>query len=494
MITLGLVDSVDANGVYVTMPGSKGVLRGPYKALSTVAAGTTVLVTSTDDGEQVVVGPVDNGDGVYNVRAFGAVGDRVTDDTAAFQAAIDAATLTSPTRTGATIKVPPGRYKILGTLTLPLYTRLEGNVGEFGAGSTVTTELYFPTDVNAQVGIEAAGFCVISNLVLTGPYTYTGTTRGINCSSITVDNVTCRGFYYGIYMEDGYYSVLTSYESRNNKTGVQLVDCYNVNVYNISVTTQSHQRYAGTYGISAGTCKSLQVFGGAIENAEVGIATAYGGCHVFGTYFEQMNTYSALSYGIYAGASTGANIVAAGCTVYLNNLNFIYAEDGAVNTTITAHGNFFNSGAEGGGKWWTSGIAYQIANSSSTNHYRLTGDNWVAVADSGCAYVHNDLLYYGAPPNAHIDLPADFTGGYWGGVGPLYTFQGRGVWLGDGSNIRAGTTTGTKIGTSASQKLGFYNATPIVQPTVTGSRGGNAALASLLTELANLGLIIDSSS
>ena len=492
-ITLGLVEAIDDNGVYVTMPGSRGVLRGPYKALSTVAAGTTVLVASTDDGEQVVVGPAGGQDGSLSVTAFGAVGDGTTDDTAAFQAAIDAATLTSPTRTGTTIKVPPGRYKILGTLTLPLYTRLEGNVGEFAAGSTVTTELWFPTDEEDQVGIAAAAYCVIANITLTGPYTYAETTRGIQCSSVTLDNVTCRGFYYGVYMDGGYYSVLTQYESRGNKIGLELVDCFNVNVYGLASTTHSDQRYAGTYGIRAGTCKSLQVFGGAIENSEVGIAIAYGGCNVFGTYFEQMNTYSALSYGIYVGASTGANIVAIGCTVYLNNLNFIYAEDGAVNTTITAHGNFFNSGASEG-KWWTSGIAYQIANSSSTNHYRLTGDNWVAVADSGCAYVHNDLLYYGAPPNAHIDLPADFTGGLWGGVGPLYTFHGRGVWLGDGSNVRLGTTTGTKIGTSTSQKLGFFDATPIVQPTVTGSRGGNAALASLLTQLAALGLITDSSS
>ena len=35
---------------------------------------------------------------------------------------------------------------------------------------------------------------------------------------------------------------------------------------------------------------------------------------------------------------------------------------------------------------------------------------------------------------------------------------------------------------------------PIAKPTVTGSRGANAALASLLTALANLGLITDSTS
>lgn len=40
--------------------------------------------------------------------------------------------------------------------------------------------------------------------------------------------------------------------------------------------------------------------------------------------------------------------------------------------------------------------------------------------------------------------------------------------------------------------LGFFNSAPIAKPAATGSRGGNAALASLLTALANLGLVTDS--
>lgn len=42
--------------------------------------------------------------------------------------------------------------------------------------------------------------------------------------------------------------------------------------------------------------------------------------------------------------------------------------------------------------------------------------------------------------------------------------------------------------------VGFYGTTPAAKPTVAGSRGGNAALASLLTGLAALGLIADSTS
>ncbi len=35
----------------------------------------------------------------------------------------------------------------------------------------------------------------------------------------------------------------------------------------------------------------------------------------------------------------------------------------------------------------------------------------------------------------------------------------------DGDNIVLGSSTGTKIGTATTQKLGFYNATPIVRPS-----------------------------
>lgn len=43
-------------------------------------------------------------------------------------------------------------------------------------------------------------------------------------------------------------------------------------------------------------------------------------------------------------------------------------------------------------------------------------------------------------------------------------FLGGNVQFGEGVNLIVGTTTGTKIGTATNQKLGFYNATPVVQP------------------------------
>ena len=42
--------------------------------------------------------------------------------------------------------------------------------------------------------------------------------------------------------------------------------------------------------------------------------------------------------------------------------------------------------------------------------------------------------------------------------------------------------------------IGFYGSTPVARPVVTGSKGGNAALTSLLTALSDLGLIANSTS
>lgn len=42
----------------------------------------------------------------------------------------------------------------------------------------------------------------------------------------------------------------------------------------------------------------------------------------------------------------------------------------------------------------------------------------------------------------------------------------------DGVNLTFGTVTGTKVGTAANQKLAFFGATPVVQPTVGAGTAG----------------------
>jgi hypothetical protein len=65
--------------------------------------------------------------------------------------------------------------------------------------------------------------------------------------------------------------------------------------------------------------------------------------------------------------------------------------------------------------------------------------------------------------------------------------------LADAGNITVGTTTGTKIGTATTQKIGFYNATPVVQPTAVADATDAATvitqLNALLAKLRTLGII-----
>lgn len=58
--------------------------------------------------------------------------------------------------------------------------------------------------------------------------------------------------------------------------------------------------------------------------------------------------------------------------------------------------------------------------------------------------------------------------------------------------LRTSSSTNVVQVNGASGALGFFNSAGATKPTVSGSRAGNAALASLLTALANLGLITNS--
>jgi hypothetical protein len=61
--------------------------------------------------------------GEYNVRNFGAASDAVTDDTGAFQRALDAASRAG----GGTVYAPPGRYLFRGSINIPDGVTLRGS-------------------------------------------------------------------------------------------------------------------------------------------------------------------------------------------------------------------------------------------------------------------------------------------------------------------------------------------------------------------------------
>jgi hypothetical protein len=86
-----------------------------------------------------------------------------------------------------------------------------------------------------------------------------------------------------------------------------------------------------------------------------------------------------------------------------------------------------------------------------------------------------------------------------GGASPL-NLNGGALTVGsetiaDGGNVVVGSSTGTKIGTATSQKIGFFNATPVVQQTMGSATAGGsytateqAMLQAVYNAVRNLGL------
>lgn len=108
-----------------------------------------------------------------------------------------------------------------------------------------------------------------------------------------------------------------------------------------------------------------------------------------------------------------------------------------------------------------------------------TGGNMEINSGTGGSYC--DMKHYGVR--------------YYDHTGTLQMTYGAG-----GANLNAASGQSLDLKTNGTSRIkmdgtgiGFFAATPAAKPTVTGSRGGNAALASLITALATLGLVTDSS-
>ena len=112
--------------------------------------------------------------------------------------------------------------------------------------------------------------------------------------------------------------------------------------------------------------------------------------------------------------------------------------------------------------------------------------NWLAVTRSG-----------GTPTGINLTAAVVQIGGVAiptiSSIDTLSNKTLSGVTIADATNIILNTTTGTKIGTATSQKLGFFNQTPVVQPTAVADATTAVDVITrfneLLTRMRNLGLI-----
>lgn len=138
----------------------------------------------------------------------------------------------------------------------------------------------------------------------------------------------------------------------------------------------------------------------------------------------------------------------------------------------------------------------------------LTGATFtgpVTVDDANFVVLGTNKGYRFRPNGARLDCEATgsdwilsvFAGTNFDGTQRTYLRLESGVTLAHacGTWIFTDTPDSGAVHTidGSGNRLGFHGAASVAQQTVTGSRGGNAALASLLTKLATLGLIVDGS-
>jgi hypothetical protein len=107
------------------------------------------------------------------------------------------------------------------------------------------------------------------------------------------------------------------------------------------------------------------------------------------------------------------------------------------------------------------------------------GVSSLAIAATSTKMLYLDLVAAGAlvvgaayPTTAHVRLATVVTGSTILSVTDArIAFEVVGSWV-DGTNIALGSSTGTKIGTAPTQRLAFFGATPVVQPTVGPTMAG----------------------
>lgn len=232
-------------------------------------------------------------------------------------------------------------------------------------------------------------------------------------------------------------------------TGIDKTDVGLANVNNTSDASKP---------VSTATQTALDLKANLASPAFTGTITIGGDCNLFRSSADVIGTADSIA--------VGGNLAA---TIIYGSSD-IYARNGSANGQVMLGGTV---GGKGGIYFGSANDAalYRDAAQILRMTGELRGDGNIRANFNGGAAGVVDIGAYGPSSQAAVRLGTDVS---------LYRSAANEVKTDDALIVGG--------------NVGFYNTAATAKQTVTGSRGGNAALASLLTALATVGLITNSSS
>lgn len=338
---------------------------------------------------------------VVNVKDFGAVGDGVTDDTAAIQAAITATT------TGKTLFFPSGTYNF--STQLVFNTNKIGIIGEGSAttflkytGANTTNDLIVVGDgVSQIVNCNISGFTIYSaTLMADGFALHLKKFCRSNVTDIIVNgqDITPKNIYSGIWF-DGLDDVyLSTFRTNVIAEGVRVNGIAGAGQPKAGLMVEQGKITGGTIGVHiAGAfggfyINNVDIIGMSQEGvlldnsvvAETNRETFLGVCSIdsTGSYgirivesFTSNQTLnltgtwvaSSGNHGIYIENAPGYKITASGCRIFNNNGDGIRTENNGSDFLVTGCYIANNTG------WGINGLVSNSSMSIAPNRFNANG-------------------------------------------------------------------------------------------------------------------------
>lgn len=179
----------------------------------------------------------------WNVRTFGAKGDAATDDTMAFQKALD----TAGAAGGGVVEVPAGTYRLNGTLSIPAGVTLQGTFrtppnSVFGKGpELIGTVLHAYAGRGSREGapfIRLAGTCAtLAGVIITypewkqtdvPPVPYPPAVAGEHVENVAVIDCCIINPYEALYFKNSARMIIRNVFGYPSMRGLYIDACYDI--------------------------------------------------------------------------------------------------------------------------------------------------------------------------------------------------------------------------------------------------------------------------